>query len=362
MINNKINVKDKPIWEQEVVSCISNYYLNPENSVIENSNKFGFSKEQMHDFLDKYITYKDAVLNDILPVFNKKYSILEPYFKSSDLSNYPIFVGIVFNYGYKLVENISDEEIDDVIMYFLNEMYEDLVFFDEELKPNLLDITDVINLLNKACLDNDLKMNIINLYMNRYSTIRKLVELLKEFAPICEKYFFIIEDDFKKTINYINNIEDLNEVLKSNLSINNVTEWPADINISIMFFNQLSMRTIDGISTIRPGIYLFQLCELSEKNKYNDTQMVANLKALADSTRYSIVCMLSEKSMYMQEIADKLGLSAANVSHHINTLLQYEIISALIDSEKHKRIYYEINEKKIESLSQALKNIIKKRN
>jgi len=132
-----------------------------------------------------------------------------------------------------------------------------------------------------------------------------------------------------------------------------------DVYINIFFFNQLSMRAYDDQNAMFAGIHIFKLCELSDENKYNDAQMVASLKSLADTTRYKIICMLSEKSMYMQEIADKLGLTAANVSHHINMLLQYNIISIILDSEKNKIIYYELNKTEIARLAESLNNIIK---
>lgn len=353
----KYIIKNKPMWKLEAVCCIASNFKNEEEKVIENSNKFGYTKEQMSNFLDKYITYKSAVLNEVLPIFNKKYSALEPYFKPNDLGN-PIIVGFVQRYDNKLNSTISDADIDTIIIDMLNMMVHDLL--DEEASNyNFTEIGDVIVFLNKAQLDNDIKMQIINFHIDRYNLTRMIVNLLDEIAPICEKYFFLIEEEFNKTYDYLTNVDDLYEAMKLYVNINTLVIGSVDVYINIFFFNQLSMRAYDGQNTMFAGIHIFKMCELSDENKYNDTQMVASLKSLADNTRYKIICMLSEKSMYMQEIADKLGLTAANVSHHINMLLQYDVISIILDSEKNKRIYYELNKTEIARLAEALNSIIK---
>ena len=349
-------VKDKPMWKLEAVCCIASQYKNEEDRVIENSSKFGYTKEQMNNFLDKYITYKNAVLTEALPIFNKKYSVLESYFKPNDLGN-PIAVSYVQHYESKLNSNISDADIDDMIIDSLNGMVHDLLD-EEESNYNFTEISDVIVFLNKAQLDNDIKMQIINLHMDRYNLTRMIVDLLHEIVPLCEKYYFLIEEEFKRTYDYLVNIDNFYEVMKMYISVNTMEIGFFDIYINIFFFNQLSMRSYSGKNSIFAGIHIFKLCELSEENKYNDTQMVASLKSLADTTRYKIICMLSEKSMYMQEVADKLGLTAANVSHHINMLLQNNIISVILDSEKNKRIYYELNKSEINRLADELKRII----
>lgn len=356
-MTTKYIIKDKPMWNLEAVCCIASHFKYEEDKIIENSSKFGYTKEQMNNFLDKYITYKGAVLNDVMPIFNKKYSVLEPYFKPNDLGN-PIIVGYVQKYDSKLDSNISDTDIDSMIIDILNGMVHDLLD-EEESKYNFTEIGDVIVFLNKAQLDNDIKMQIINFHMDRYKLTRMIVDLLIEFAPICEKYFFIIEEEFNKTYDFLSNIDNLHKVMKLYVNINTMVIGYIDVYINIFFFNQLSMRAYDDQNAMFAGIHIFKLCELSDENKYNDAQMVASLKSLADTTRYKIICMLSEKSMYMQEIADKLGLTAANVSHHINMLLQYNIISIILDSEKNKRIYYELNKTEIARLAESLNNIIK---
>ncbi len=355
-MTTKYIVKDKPMWNLEAVCCISSHFKNEEDRIIENSSKFGYTKEQMNNFLDKYITYKNAVLNDVLPIFNKKYSALEPFFKQNDLGN-PIIVGYVQRYDSRLNSNISDADIDEMIIDLLNCMVHDLLD-EEESNYNFTEIGDVIVFLNKAQLDNDIKMQIINFHMDRYKLTRMIVNLLYEIAPICEKYFFLIEEEFNKTYDFLSNNDNLYQVMKLYVNINTMVIGYIDVYINIFFFNQLSMRAYDDQNAIFAGIHIFKLCELSDENKYNDAQMVASLKALADTTRYKIICMLSEKSMYMQEIADKLGLTAANVSHHINMLLQYNVISVVLDAEKNKRIYYELNKAEIASLVEAIKRII----
>ena len=66
---------------------------------------------------------------------------------------------------------------------------------------------------------------------------------------------------------------------------------------------------------------------------------------------------LAEKPMYTQELAEELDLTPATISHHIYILLRNELISIIMDVEKSKRIYYEINKDKLKSLSLAIESI-----
>lgn len=353
-------INDKPVWELEAVCSIVSYFENVEEKLIENNDKYGFTKEVMHSFLDKYISYKNAVLDEVMPIFNEKYKKLEPYLidDSDDLGN-PMIVGFIHSYRNIFNDSISDKAIDEMLVDVLEKMLHDLLEEDKS-NYNFNELSDIIIFLNKAQLNNNTKMNIINFYIDRYNLSRMIVSFIEEIAPICEKYFFLIEDEYKESFNYISNIDNLNKFVRQYTSVDIVFSGDMELYINIFFLNQLSMISYNGKNNMFVGFKIFELCEFKDKNKYNDTQMVASLKSLADTTRYKVICMLSEKPMYMQEMADKLGLTAANISHHVNMLLQHNIISVIVDVEKNKRIYYELNRAEIANLSDALTRIIQK--
>ena len=53
----------------------------------------------------------------------------------------------------------------------------------------------------------------------------------------------------------------------------------------------------------------------------SDKERVLNfLKAVSDRKRMDIIELLTEKPWYVNEIAEKIGMSAATTSYHITTL------------------------------------------
>lgn len=354
----KYTVKDKPVWEIEVICAIASYFDNIEEKIIENYDKYGVSKETMRRFLEKYIKYKDAVLNEIMPIFNEKYKELESYFlkDSNDLNN-PLIVELVKQHMDIFNKNISDKDIDEMLSKIIDEILFDSLG-DDGTSYNYNNLPDIILLLNKTQLSNNVKMNIINFYINRYHLSRRIVDLIEEVTPICEKYFSIIEDEYKMSYDNLCDADNLNKLIKkyTNLDVNNTDNL--ELYIYIFFLGQLSIVLYGEENKVFVGYKSIELLEIMNNTEYVDTQMISMLKSVADVTRYKILNMLSEKSMYMQEIADKLGLTAANVSHHINTLLQNNVITAFLDSEKNKRIYYELNKSELRNLINILSRII----
>jgi DNA-binding transcriptional ArsR family regulator len=79
-------------------------------------------------------------------------------------------------------------------------------------------------------------------------------------------------------------------------------------------------------------------------------------KALADETRLNIISLLSEKTMYGNELAEKLNLSNATISHHVSKLIMNNIIQAQKEDNK---LYFKLNKKKFETtVLKAVNNLI----
>lgn len=64
------------------------------------------------------------------------------------------------------------------------------------------------------------------------------------------------------------------------------------------------------------------------------------LKALSDPLRRNILLMLKEDKMIAGDIAEKLGISPASLSYHLNMLKKCDLI---IESKDKNFVYYELN-------------------
>lgn len=76
------------------------------------------------------------------------------------------------------------------------------------------------------------------------------------------------------------------------------------------------------------------------------------VKAIGDPNRLSILRLLRVASLYGKEIADKLGISPATASYHIDKLVKAELIR--IENPEGRRFYYTLNPHGIEDLINGL--------
>lgn len=65
-------------------------------------------------------------------------------------------------------------------------------------------------------------------------------------------------------------------------------------------------------------------------------------KAISDETRKKVFELLEGKEMAVGEIAEKLGLTQPNVSHHLSVLKNCGCVQARREG---KNIYYSVNKK-----------------
>lgn len=64
------------------------------------------------------------------------------------------------------------------------------------------------------------------------------------------------------------------------------------------------------------------------------------LKALSDPLRRNILLMLKENKMIAGDIAEKLGITPASLSYHLNMLKKCDLI---LESKEKNFVYYELN-------------------
>ena len=349
-----------PNWLYETAACLSEQYINREKEVIENHTKRGMTKDEIIDFFHKYKLYKETVSNEIVPIYNK-YPLLEKFFKEIEFASeihHCIALSLVMFLDEDLSASISHIKIDEVINKYMSTVMSDLTTDNTDVKLNINNLTDLMDVLSQVNIHDNLQIQLISLYHNRYEIINQLSEMLHLCAPISKKYFYIIEDEYEKSVEYVNKIDDLEKHLESSIDMKISAPFNGEITLTIFYFNSLSMNINNDKVLYHIGMYFFLLVDLKEKNKFNDAQIITDLKALADPTRLKIVGLLSKNNMYIQELSESLELTPATISHHINILLNSELISITVDAEKTRKIYYEANSKKIDSLGDAIKGLV----
>ena len=349
-----------PNWLFEAAACIASQYNNDLESIIENHNRFGMTLEEMTETLRKYSRYREKVLSEIMPIY-KEYPGLEKYFidaKFNPEMNNPIAISITMYFGESLSYTFDQTEVDEIINDFITDIINEFSDQKDNVLTEIKNINDVMNHLNKIDMEDASKMQLVNLYYNRYDFIKELASLLARCAPICEKHYSIMKEDFDKALKLLNKADNLNELFSSYSFINVNLSDNFEIYPNIFCFNGMSMIEGKDHFIAYIGIYFFDYMERKTKNRFNDNQIVGDLKALGDGTRLKMIHLLAKNKMYVQELAGALELTPATISHHINVLLSSELIIITLDTDNPKKIYYKANEDKITSLGETIKSLI----
>lgn len=87
-----------------------------------------------------------------------------------------------------------------------------------------------------------------------------------------------------------------------------------------------------------------------------DPTLSSGLKALADETRLRVLRLLAHEPMYGQQLAQRLGLSHATVSHHMALLRAAGLTRTELDVGGSKR--YSVRHEGLESMFTALRHLL----
>lgn len=357
------NLHETPNWFYEVAACISEYYLKSEDKVIKNHNEFGITEEEMERMFQKYKAYKEAVLNEILPIYNE-YPALEWLFKPVEYSvdiDITIARTLICYWENKPKEDLKDDYIDDLITKFILRTISEIIDdFDgmHMMHIKIDNITDLLSILESCKFDDDiLKMHLIRLYHTRYETIRNMWDMVHRCVPVLKKHFYIIKDDVDLVLEVLSEEGKIQRILDLSVGVKFKTNLSCDMYPAIYTFNSLKWDLQDEKNYSYIGIYVVKLVELKEKNKFNEDKLLSDLKTLADPTRLKIIRVLLEKEMYLKELSERLNLTPATVSHHINTMLKSDLIFITIGDEDNRRVYYEVNRNKLKSIADSINRL-----
>lgn len=119
-------------------------------------------------------------------------------------------------------------------------------------------------------------------------------------------------------------------------------------SLTISFTNVLT--SLDTFN-IFFGIHILPFMQFAKDKGRSEKEMANFLKALADPSKLHILKLLKDDRLYASQLAEKLGISNATISHHMNALLQLEIIKF---EKEQNRFYYSLEKKQLKSYIDCL--------
>ena len=128
---------------------------------------------------------------------------------------------------------------------------------------------------------------------------------------------------------------------------------------SAAFFNGIGLiwDSLAPGSTVYfiPGVYHHQLGELIRQYSDNTEYLCDRLKAISDKRRLDIIKLIKNGSLCGQDLAERIGLSPATISHHMSSLVSAGFINV---DKQNPRVSYSINQEFIKSFLQNLSNTL----
>ncbi|MGZ9583522.1 ArsR/SmtB family transcription factor [Paenibacillus marinisediminis] len=96
---------------------------------------------------------------------------------------------------------------------------------------------------------------------------------------------------------------------------------------------------------------LFEHLAASVEHVVSDEKLCKMLKSLSDTSKFAILKSIRNNSAYGQELAERLNLTTATISHHMNSLIN----SGFITIEKQaNRIYYQMDMHRVKQFIEQL--------
>lgn len=353
-------IHHEPNWVYEAASCLAKINQDKDENMLDEDKKFGMTREEMEDYFSNYDEYKEAVISELRPIYDE-YPHLGKYFQGTDLDN---LITTVAGFLTFFIEDISTlkndrEGIDRIVNKSMSSLLDEHLKLPEDLNLEIRDLASLLDYLENVELEDKTKLLLISLYNNRYEVLGDLAELINQCIPILKAHFNIIEDDFKRALTSLGDRDKLNSFMKDTINVQLDIPEKTVFYFSIFNSNQISIMESHEDKVISYiGIFVEDLIKLTEKNKFNDTRILSDLKAISDPTRLRIIGLLSDKKMYLQEIAEALELAPSTISHHIQILLNTMLVSVTVDAMNSRKIFYETNKDKVKELGESIKNLV----
>lgn len=203
---------------------------------------------------------------------------------------------------------------------------------------------EIIELLKSTGYSSTTCWKMILLLQSPKEKIQKLSKLIQENDAAYENALAAISRPLKKLL----------DTFPQGRFFCNSIHQEATVTPTLIYPTLELIQSSGTTATSFVGLFVNELYQLLEKNRSAQDKILPVLKALSDSSKFDILCSLQKAPKYNLELAEELNLTAATVSHHMNVLLNHQ----LVDVEKRDgRVYYTITKDTIRETLQSLRRV-----
>lgn len=303
-----------------------------------------FSENKMLSLIsDKHI-YDESYRDFVMTVKKESFPHLESFFKNdnqdiltlagiyeaNDPDYFPFLTGIFQNITVSSIEDFAYEDFKRLYNIFFYKLigvdFSDKEFSDVDSYEDFIARAkniDLLPLLAKTSFTDRETMELVRFFTNTKDLFDRLYPLIRTLCEIMENNLDLISDLFREKTKDLEN--DSNKVIGEIFDQVGVSDFfqkrkkPTEV-YTLIFAPQTSMiqfYSYDIIeSFVKIGMYFSLSKEEGDSLKYH-SQI---LKVLGDDTRIDILDLLKEDNYYVKELSDKLFITPATLSYHLNQL------------------------------------------
>ena len=234
--------------------------------------------------------------------------------------------------------------------------------------------TEIFDAIFEADLSDSDKLKLQKLYLHRQEHIDILFPLLDRAAKIIKKHEKKLEAFGQRTIEYTKKEvgkEPFIEFIMKKLSSGDTTEentYPKDsiIHISYLQCSKISFSIRgDSLESSLPRVLIGAIFSdsltfdsvIKNRNMLTEERALTILKLLSDKSKLEILELTKNEAMYGAQLANKLGLTTATISHHTSALFDQNLLHIeKVDSKIYFKQYQETIKALIRYLESTLLN------
>lgn len=257
----------------------------------------------------------------------------DAFFFEDTNDNFILILQLVFTDHSHWLDHIDTISEDEIFMTFIDTIAEEDKAVDT--KPSF---NETIELIKATGLESDMCWKLMLFLQEPKKHIEHLADIVKQNIPAYEQAILSVDKPLKRL---------LEEFPKFQYKVSSILELESQkiIITPTLIYPGLEMMGTDGNGYV--GLFVKEIYRMMGNQKISQNNLIPRLKTLSDKSKFDILVSLKNSPKYNMELAEQLGLTAATMSHHMNTLLSYDLVSV---EKRDGRVYYTLAKDTIKNI------------
>jgi DNA-binding HxlR family transcriptional regulator len=213
-------------------------------------------------------------------------------------------------------------------------------------------VSDLTQIIMQSELQESIKYRLLVLVSQPKWCVKRLIEMYQVHESIWSTFEDSINTLAHTTLQrWFDKYESIFELIEEKISIKGIPSFEeTEVIPSLFNFNYLMILNKDPFSfdlkqpVLHIGFLIFDLNDLIKNLSFNNERIQIALKTLADKSKFEILKLCLDNTLYGQQVASALKITTATASYHLNALVNLGYLSMNVDAN---RIYYQTQTEKI---------------